>query len=93
MEHVQYHGFQKGWTCADGSPAVVAQGGGIWASVTALIAALRAEGAIVTWMERGMHGVRDHAIRSIAAQEVIGVREREARFGMLGGLEDGQLEL
>ena len=64
------------WTCSGGQP-VADTGGALWAAAQALLSALSAKGAMVTWLDRGM------------AAEARGGSPRS--YGWLAGLEsEGQ---
>ena len=80
-ETITFGGEAAGWRCADGRPA--GGGGVLWSAVLALLAALDARGATVSWMDRGV------PVPALAAARTEpGQRAAEGAYGgWLGGLE------
>lgn len=85
---VRYQGPQLGWACPDGARVTIS--GGLWAAVGALVESLDARDGVVMWMERGKHGADERGTLPDLAVAAAG-GHGAAQFGVLSGLEGGQL--
>ena len=78
-----------GWRCANGVAAEAE--GGIWEAINVLVADMKAGGAMLTWLERGLPTAPSfHALPSGARG---GAQARGDHFGLLGGLEGPNLRV
>ena len=85
-----------GWTCASGAQVANDLESGLWMAVQTLLRLLQAQGAMLTWMDRGLPNDRgklqrrsekvDEATNKAAAATLASPPPPEG-FGWLGGLE------
>lgn len=89
-----------GWTCASGAPVADYLDSGLWVAVQTLLRSLQAQGAMLTWMDRGLPNDRGKPQRrSASLLEKVAEATKKATaatlasppppegFGWLGGLE------
>ena len=92
-EAIRYGGAGAGWSCANGHAAE--SGSALWAAVGAMVEALQAGGASLTWLERGMPHGMGRAVAAGGQARVPGgpasssQEDENTSFGWLGGLEGG----
>ncbi len=92
-----HYAADSGWLCDDGSRAL--GGSGLWAAVQALTSSLGAQGARLTWLERGLPAPRraaggggtggESAWRRWLQWGSRGAPRPGPGLGVLGGLEAG----
>lgn len=75
-------GSDTGWACASGAPVATDLDSGLWMAVQALLSSLRAQGAMLTWMDRGLPSFAKAAATSDAPPP-----SPSQGVGWLGGLE------